>query len=140
LRSAYLHVFADAVTSVLALVALASGKFFGFNWMDPFMGIVGAALIFRWSITLLRDTSAILLDRQTNPDLASKIKQTLESDNDTRVSDLHLLKVEQSRYACVIALVNGTGCSLDDFKNRLRSFNELVHVTIEVNPCQYNLN
>ena len=139
LRSAYLHVFADAMTSVLALIALAGGKFLGFNWLDPFMGIVGAGLIFRWSISLLKDTSVILLDRQTNNDLASRIKETLESDKDTKVSDLHLLKVEQSRYACVVALVSGTDCSLDDFKKRLRGFHELVHVTIEVNPCQYNL-
>lgn len=139
LRSAYLHVFADAMTSVLALVALAGAKYFGFNWLDPFMGIVGAALIFRWSISLLKDTSVILLDRQTNGALASKIKESIESDRDTKVSDLHLWKVEQTRYACIIALVTGTDCCIDDFKKRLNSFNELVHVTIEVNPCQYNL-
>lgn len=127
------------MTSVLALVALFGAKFFGFNWLDPFMGIVGAGLIFRWSILLLKDTSVILLDRQINSELASKIKQTLESDQDTKVSDLHLLKVEQSRYACVVALVTGKDCTLDDYKKRLSGFHELVHVTIEVNPCQYNL-
>lgn len=127
------------MTSVLALIALFGAKFLGFNWLDPFMGIVGAALIFRWSISLLKDTSVILLDRQTNPELASKIKSILESDQDTKVSDLHLLKVEQSRYACVVALVTGTDCRLDDYKKRLNGFPELVHVTIEVNPCQYNL-
>lgn len=139
LRSAYLHVFADAMTSVLALVALAGGKFFGFNWLDPFMGIVGAAMIFRWSLSLIKETSMILLDRQTNNALVSKIKDSIESDHDTRVSDLHLWKVEQSRYACIVSLVTGTDCSLDDFKKRLNGFHELVHVTVEVNPCQYNL-
>lgn len=139
LRSAYLHVFADAMTSVLAILALAGAKYFGFNWLDPFMGIVGAGLIFRWSISLLKDTSVILLDRETNSALASKIKERIESDQDTKVSDLHLWKVEQTRYACIIALVTGTNCSLDDFKKRLNGLHELVHVTIEVNPCQYNL-
>lgn len=139
LRSAYLHVFADAMTSVLAIVALAGAKYFGFNWLDPFMGIVGATLIFRWSISLLKDTSVILLDRQTNSTLVSKIKESIESDQDTKVSDLHLWKVEQTRYACIIALVTGTDARLDDFKKRLGGFPELVHVTIEVNPCQYSL-
>lgn len=139
LRSAYLHVFADAMTSVLALIALAGGKYFGFNWLDPFMGIVGAAMIFRWSVSLIKETSLILLDRQTNVALASKIKDSIEADHDTRVSDLHLWKVEQSRYACIVSLVTGTDCSLDDFKKRLNAFHELVHVTVEVNPCQYNL-
>jgi Co/Zn/Cd efflux system component len=63
----------------------------------------------------------------------------MESDHDTKVSDLHLWKVEQSRYACIVSLVTATNCSLDDFKKRLNGFHELVHVTVEVNPCQYNL-
>ena len=130
---------ADAFTSVLAILALTGAKYFHLNWLDPFMGIVGAGLIIRWSVSLLRDTSGILLDRQGSTPLAEKIKETIESDGDTRICDLHLWKVEQSKYACIIALVTGTEYQIDDFKKRLHSFNELVHVTVEVNPCQYNL-
>jgi cation diffusion facilitator family transporter len=138
-RSAYLHVFADAITSVLAIIALTGAKYFHFNWLDPFMGIVGAALILRWSVSLLKDTSSILLDRQINIPLANTIKEKMESDGDTRISDLHLWKVEQSRYACIIALVTAKNYQIDDFKKRLWGFHELVHVTIEVNPCQNNI-
>ena len=135
LKSSYLHVVADALTSVFAIFALLMAKFFQLNWLDPFMGIVGAALIIRWSFLLLKDTSSILLDRQINPLLANAIKEKIESDEETRISDMHLWKVEQSRYACIIALVTGKDFQIDEFKKRLDSLQELVHVTIEVNPC-----
>jgi cation diffusion facilitator family transporter len=138
-RSAYLHVIADAATSVLALIAIAGAKYFHFTWLDPFMGIVGAGLIIRWSISLLKDTGIVLLDLQPRTPLADQIKERIESDGDTQISDLHLWKVEQNRYACIIALVTGTNCQIDEFKKRLSDLNELVHVSIEVNPCQYNL-
>lgn len=138
-RSAYLHVIADAFTSVLAIAALFGAKYLHFNWLDPFMGIVGAGLILRWSLSLLKDTSGILLDRQSNNPLTSTIKEKFESDGDTRISDLHLWKVEQSRYACIIALVTGKNYQIDEFKKRLNSFPELVHITIEVNLCKDSL-
>ena len=138
-RSAYLHVIADAFTSVLAIIAIAGAKYFHFNWLDPFMGIVGAGLIIRWSISLLKDTGTVLLDLQAHTPLADQIKERIESDGDTQISDLHLWKVEQNRYACIIALVTGTNCQIEEFKKRLGDLSELVHVSIEVNPCQYNL-
>ena len=139
-KTAYLHVVADAITSVLAIIALLGAKYFGFNWLDPFMGIVGAGLIIRWSYLLLRETSNILLDRQTNTSLNEKIIGKMESDGDTRVSDLHLWKVEQNQYSCIISLVTGKEVTVDEFKNRLKDIHELIHVTVEANPCQYNLN
>ena len=138
-RSAYLHVIADAFTSVLAIIAIAGAKYFHFNWLDPFMGIVGAVLIIRWSVSLLKDTSSVLLDRRANNLLADKIKERIESDGNTKISDLHIWQVEQSRYACIIALVTGTNYQIDEFKKRLKGFHELVHVSIEVNPCQYDI-
>jgi cation diffusion facilitator family transporter len=139
LKSSYLHVLADALTSVFAIFALLGAKFFHFNWLDPFMGIVGAALIIRWSFLLLKDTSSILLDRQANTPLAQTIKEKMESDGETKICDLHLWKVEQNRYACIVALVTGQDFQIDEFKKRLAQLPELVHVTIEVNACQYNL-
>jgi cation diffusion facilitator family transporter len=139
LKSSYLHVLADALTSVFAIFALLGAKFLHFNFLDPFMGIVGAGLIIRWSFSLLKDTSSILLDRQVNAPLATTIKEKLESDGETRISDMHLWKVEQNRYACIIGLVTSKDFQIDDFKKRLNHLHELVHVTIEVNYCQYNI-
>ncbi|OGO14562.1 MAG: hypothetical protein A2029_10535 [Chloroflexi bacterium RBG_19FT_COMBO_47_9] len=139
LKSSYLHVLADALTSVFAIVALLGAKFLQFNFLDPFMGIVGAGLIIRWSFLLLKETSSILLDRQVNAPLAKTIKEKLESDGETRISDMHLWKVEQNRYACIISLVTSKDFQIDNFRKRLNHIHELVHVTIEVNTCQYNI-
>ena len=136
LKSAYIHVLTDAITSVLAIMALFGAKYFGLNWLDPFMGVVGAALIIRWAYLLLKETSNILLDRQVNTPLKGRIIERMESDGDTRVCDLHLWKVEQNRYSCIISLVSGTGAIVDEFKERLEDIRELSHITIEANPCQ----
>lgn len=138
LKSAYLHVVADAFTSILAIIALLGAKYFLFNWLDPMMGIVGAALIIRWSVGLLRETSGILLERNYHEDthLVEAIKARIESDGDTKISDLHLWKVAQNKYACIISLVTGNVCAVDVYKDRLKLIQELAHVTIEMNLCQ----
>ena len=138
LKSAYLHVVADALTSVLAIVALLGAKYFEWNWLDPFMGIVGAALIARWSISLLKDTSGILLElaHKTDSPLLDAIKTQIESDGDTKISDLHLWKVAPNKYACIVSLVTGNPCAIEEYKKRLKEYPELVHVTIEINSCQ----
>jgi cation diffusion facilitator family transporter len=136
LKSAYVHVLTDALTSILAIIALFGAKYFNLYWLDPFMGVVGAVLILRWSFFLLRDTSNILLDRQVNTPLKKKIIGRMESDGDTRVCDIHLWKVEQNRYACIVSLVSGNGVIVDEFKNRLQDISELSHITVETNPCQ----
>ena len=93
LRAAYLHVIADALTSVLAIVALITGKYFGWVWMDPIMGIVGAIVILKWAYSLVNQTGKILLDYNVDKDLIAKIKAILESDSDTRLTDIHAWKL-----------------------------------------------
>jgi cation diffusion facilitator family transporter len=135
LKSAYLHVVADATTSILAIAALLGVRQFGVLWLDPVMGIVGAGLILRWSYLLLRDTSGILLDLAHGADasLVEHIKAHIESDGDSQVSDLHLWKVGQDSYACIVSLVTGTTQTTEEYKVRLGKHGELAHVTIEVN-------
>ena len=135
LRAAYLHVIADAMTSVLAIVALLGGKFLQWNWLDPIMGIVGAVLIIRWTYLLLAETGSILLDRETHNELTTGIRTAIESDADTRVCDLHVWKIGQDKYACIVALVATNPHTVEDYKARLHRFASLVHVTVEINSC-----
>ena len=137
LKSAYLHVVADATTSVLAIGALLGVRHLGLMWLDPMMGIVGAGLILRWSFFLLRDTSGILLDLAHGADasLVEHVKAHIESDGDSKISDLHLWKVAQDRYACIVSLVTATPQTTEEYKVRLGNHGELAHVTIEVNRC-----
>lgn len=135
LKSAYLHVVTDALTSVFAIVALCGAKFLGVNWLDPCMGIVGAALILRWSWALLRDSGKVLLESETPGDLFSSIRERLESDHDTKVADLHVFRVASQKYACVATVLSHSPFTIQEYKDRLKSLHELVHVTIEINRC-----
>lgn len=136
LRAAYLHVLADAMTSVLAIVALVSGKYLGWNWLDPIMGIVGAIIITRWSYGLLKQTSPILLDASIEKEYQQAIKETIEKDSDNRVSDIHVWKIGANHYAAIIALVTHYPNSMEHYKRLLKEFNKLSHITIEVNECK----
>ena len=136
LRAAYLHVLADAMTSVLAIVALVSGKFLGWDWLDPIMGIVGAVIITRWSYGLLKQTSPILLDASIAREYQQAIKETIERDSDNRVSDIHIWKIGANHYAAIIALVTHYPNSMEYYKGLLKSFNKLSHITNEVNECK----
>jgi cation diffusion facilitator family transporter len=136
LRSAYLHVIADALTSVFAIIALLGAKYFYWNWLDPFMGIVGSVLIFRWTVMLVKDTSGILLDKVMDIPLYEKIKKTIESDADSKVSDLHLWKVAQNKFSCTICIVASRPCSIDEYKEKLRKIREIAHLLIEINRCK----
>lgn len=136
LKSAYLHVVADAMTSILAIIALLGGKYFNFVWLDPFIGIVGAGLIIRWSFLLLKDTGVILLEREIDNSIADEIKTEIESDGDSKISDLHIWKVAQNKYACIVSLVTARNYSIEAYKARLNKIHELAHVTIEVNECR----
>ena len=136
LRAAYLHVLADALTSLLAIVALVSGKYFGWNWLDPIMGIVGAVIITRWSIGLLKQTSPILLDGSIEEEYQSAIKETIEQDSDNRISDLHIWRVGANHYAAIISLVTHFPKNTAHYKELLSGFHKLSHVTIEVNACE----
>src|SRR5881275_3793592 len=137
LRAAYLHVLADAFTSVLAITALTGGKFFGWAWLDPMVGIIGSGVVFSWSYTLLRDTSGILLDRTpASSDLPEEIRRAVESDGDSLVSDLHVWQVGIGKFAAIISVVAHQPKSCDAYRALFREHDELVHVTIETQHCQ----
>jgi divalent metal cation (Fe/Co/Zn/Cd) transporter len=110
---------ADALTSVLAIAALLSAKYFGFIWMDPAMGIVGAILVARWSLGLLRTTSGVLLDRQGPESIRRKIIESIERDNDSLVGDLHLWSVGPNIYAVVIVVVAHKPSTQEEYKARI---------------------
>ncbi|HOC60429.1 MAG: CDF family Co(II)/Ni(II) efflux transporter DmeF [Syntrophaceae bacterium] len=136
LKSAYLHVVADALTSVLAITALLGAKYFSINWLDPLMGVVGAGLIIHWSLSLLKDTGSILLERETDNPIIDEIKKEIESDGDSKICDLHIWKVSQNKYACIVSLVTARNISIEEYKERLNNMHELAHITIEVNECR----
>ncbi|MCX8475864.1 MAG: CDF family Co(II)/Ni(II) efflux transporter DmeF [Sphingomonas sp.] len=134
LRSAYAHVLADALTSLLAIVALLAGWFLGWTWMDAAMGIVGALVIARWSWGLLRDTAAVLLDASANPALEAEIREAM-TDGDAEIADLHVWRVGPGRYAAIVSLVAADPLSPSDYAARVTIHEELVHVTVEVHRC-----
>lgn len=135
LRSAYLHVLADALTSVLAIVGLLAGSLYGWIWMDPLMGIVGAIVIARWSWGLMRDAGAVLIDAVPDRALAEAIRERLEVGGD-RVSDLHLWRLGPGHNAAVIALVSDQPRPPEAYKARLATLPHLSHFTVEVNHCR----
>jgi cation diffusion facilitator family transporter len=135
LRAAYLHVLADALTSVLAIIALSTGKAFGWVWMDPIMGIVGALIISRWSYGLLIDTGRVLLDRDVNPEAVEEIRSKIEADADNRVSDIHVWRVGTHHLSAIVSIVTHYPKSPDHYKKLLADYDEITHVTVEVNPC-----
>jgi cation diffusion facilitator family transporter len=137
LRAAYLHVLADAFTTFLAIVALTSGKFFGWFWLDPIVGIVGSGVVFSWAYGLLRDTSGILLDRTPlSSDLPDEIRRAVESDGDAIVTDLHVWQVGAGKFAAIVSIVAHEPKTSDAYRERLRGHHELVHVTIETLHCR----
>lgn len=134
LKSAYLHVITDALTSVLAIVALLTAKYFGYIWMDPLMGIVGAVLITRWSIGLLRSTSDILLDKQAPKEIQDKIIQIIENDGESLVADLHVWSIGPAIYSALISIVSNSTTTPAEYKARIPKELGLNHVSIEVLP------
>jgi cation diffusion facilitator family transporter len=136
LKSAYLHVVTDALTSVLAIFALLTAKYFGFVWMDPLMGIAGAILITRWSIGLLRSTSAILLDKQASNDIQKRIKQSIEDDGESLVTDLHVWSIGPNIYAALISILSNAKTSPAEYKDRIPKELGLNHISIEVHNAK----
>ncbi|MBB5704806.1 CDF family Co(II)/Ni(II) efflux transporter DmeF [Sphingopyxis panaciterrulae] len=129
LRSAYMHVLADALTSILAIAALLAGRYLGWVWMDPMMGIVGAIVIARWSWTLMRDTAAVLLDR-TDPHVAAEIRDRVEGPGDARIADLHVWRVGPEAHAAIVSVV-GAAITGETIRERLAPVPELAHLTVE---------
>ncbi|MBU0966482.1 MAG: CDF family Co(II)/Ni(II) efflux transporter DmeF [Proteobacteria bacterium] len=135
LKAAHMHVLADALTSVLAIIALIAGKFFGWYQLDPVMGIVGAVVISRWSYTLIQETSPILLDGSIAEDYQEAIRQRLESADDNRIADIHVWRVGPADYAAIISLVTHYPQNPDHYKKMLADFSKLSHITMEINQC-----
>lgn len=134
LRSAYLHVIADAATSVLAIVALIGGMIWGASWLDPVMGIVGAGLVAMWAKGLLRDSGRVLLDAEMHAPVVAEIREVIAaSPVAARIDDLHVWRVGKNKYACIIGLTTATVVEPDYFRKQLAIHEELVHITVEIN-------
>lgn len=134
-RSAYLHVLADALTSVLAILALLAGKYLAQGWLDPFMGVVGAALVVRWSWGLLRSSARVLLDLQAPDEVREAIRKAIESEGDNRVSDLHVWSVGPGIYAAEVAIVSSRPLDPDSYYSLLPKELGLMHATFETHLC-----
>jgi cation diffusion facilitator family transporter len=139
LKSAYLHVVADAATSVLAIAALAGGWFFGWSWMDPVMGIIGAGLVAVWAKGLIAETGKVLLDREMDHPVVDEIREVIEADlarGETRIADLHVWRVGKRAYSCALSLVtHDATLTAQHVRERLARHEEIVHTTIEIQQC-----
>jgi cation diffusion facilitator family transporter len=134
LRSAYMHVLADAATSVLAIIALFGGKLWGASWLDPVMGLAGAVLVSIWAYGLLRDTGRVLLDAEMNVPVVAEIREVIAaSPIKAHISDLHVWRVGKGKFACILSLATENEVSPEYFKNQLSIHEELVHISIEIN-------
>lgn len=136
LRAAYLHVLADALMSILAIVALITGKYLNWLWMDPAMGIVGAVVIARWSIQLMRDSGKILLDITPSDKLVADIKNAIEGQASSRVSDLHLWRVGPNRFSAIVSIHTTENHTPEDYKSLIKGICAVDHITVEVNEEQ----
>jgi cation diffusion facilitator family transporter len=136
MRAAYVHVLADALTSVLAIVALLGGLFFGWVWMDPMIGIVGACVISAWSWNLIRSSGAVLLDMVPDAHLAQAVRKRIETGSD-RLADLHLWRVGPGHTAVIAAVVSDEPQPPATYKARLDGLLDLSHVTVEVHRCTH---
>ncbi|MBS7689707.1 CDF family Co(II)/Ni(II) efflux transporter DmeF [Pseudomonas lalucatii] len=134
-HAAFVHVLADALTSVAAIIALLGGWWLGWNWLDPLMGVIGAVIIAVWAKGLLLETGKVLLDREMDSPLVARVRSALVAEPDTELADLHLWRVGRAQFACIVSVVTHGNGSADRYKARLQGIRELVHVTVEVNRC-----
>ncbi|BAV32909.1 cobalt transporter [Sulfuricaulis limicola] len=139
LKSAYVHVLADAATSVLAIIALAGGWLYGWSWLDPVMGIVGAGLVALWAKKLLTETGKVLLDREMDHPVVEEVRRAIESGagrGNVDITDLHVWRVGKQSYACAISLVtHDTGLTPARVREWLSEHEEIAHTTIEIHVC-----
>jgi cation diffusion facilitator family transporter len=134
-HAAFVHVLADALTSVAAIVALLGGLLFGWSWLDPLMGVIGALIIAVWAKGLLLETAKVLLDREMDSPVVERVRTALAQEADTELADLHLWRVGRGQFACIVSVVTHGSATADRYKARLAGIDELVHVTVEVNCC-----
>ena len=139
LRSAYIHVLADAATSVLAIAALAGGWLFGWAWLDPVMGIVGSVLVAVWAKSLIGETAKVLLDREMDHPVVEEIREVVEDPalpGESRVTDLHVWRVGKAVYSCALTIVtHDPALTPETVRRRLAIHEEIVHSTIEIHLC-----
>ena len=135
-RAAYLHVLADALTSVLAIVALGGGMLFGWSFLDPLMGIVGAFLVGRWAIGLVRDSAGVLLDAEDHGHVAHEIEAVIAALPDHEIADLHIWRIGPASRACIVSLVTHAPLAIEAYREKLAGIHGLDHVTIEINHCR----
>ena len=131
MRAAVIHVIADAAVSVLVIAGLLMARAFGWLWMDPLAGLVGAVVIANWSFGLLRDTGGILLDRMPDDRMADRVRATIESDGD-QVTDLHLWRLGPGHLGAIVSVVTANARGTDYYRQKLAKFGDLSHVTVEV--------
>ncbi|MDD5058311.1 MAG: CDF family Co(II)/Ni(II) efflux transporter DmeF [Sideroxydans sp.] len=134
LKSAYVHVIADAATSVLAIIALVGGLFYGWSWLDPLMGIVGAILVAAWAKSLLMETGKVLLDREMDHPVVDEIREVIELNSDeTKITDLHVWRVGKEAYSCAVSIATRSATlTPEQVRDQLRQHEEIVHTTIEI--------
>jgi len=137
MRAAIIHVIADAAVSVLVIGGLLMARAFGWLWMDPLAGLVGAIVIANWSFGLLRDTGGILLDRTPDAGMAENVRATIESDGD-RVTDLHLWRLGPGHLGAIVSVVTPNDRVSDYYHQKLEKFADLSHVTVEVRPSHFS--
>ncbi len=136
LRAAYLHVLTDALTSVLAIAALAGGMLFGWRFLDPVMGLVGAALVSRWAWGLARDSAAVLVDAEDHGSVESAVRRVVAGLPDHEVADLHLWRVGPASRACILSLVTHSPHPAAHYRQLLAAVPGLDHLTVEINECR----
>jgi cation diffusion facilitator family transporter len=134
LRAAYWHVLADAFTSILAIAGLLVAWSYGWTWLDPVIGVVGALVIARWSWQLIRASGAVLLDAAPNAVLERTIRERLERDDD-RIADLHVWRLGPGHHGAIVSLVSDAPQAVEAYKARLADVPHLSHVTVEVHHC-----
>lgn len=130
LKSAYVHVIADALTSVLAIVALLAGRYLGWVWLDPAMGIIGAIVIARWAWSLMGITAGVLLD-QTDMHVAEEIRELVEKPGDASITDLHVWRVGPQAHAAIVSVLGDATANADSIRERLKPVHEVSHLTVE---------
>ena len=135
LRAAYVHVLADALTSVLAIIALFAGKLSGWIWLDATMGLVGAVIIAKWSYDLIKETGSILLDGAVEQQIKLDIFNAIEADSDNRITDLHVWYISENHLAATISVVTHYPQKPEYYKQLLSHIHLLAHVIVEVNQC-----
>ena len=133
LKSAYVHVIADALTSVLAIAALLAGRYLGWVWLDPVMGIVGAIVIGRWAWTLMGVTAAVLLD-QTDTQIAEEVRERVEQAGDATITDLHVWRVGPQAHAAIVSVQGEATADAERIRERLKPVHEISHLTVEFRP------